>query len=121
MTPTSITLADKFAQFTDLWHPRIIGELNEQHVKIAKVQGEFIWHRHAAEDELFMVVQGTLLMDFRDRTEAVRPGQLLLVPRGTEHRPRAMAETWILMIEPKTTRNTGEVESERTRRDLDVL
>ena len=116
-----INLAQKFAQFTDQWHPHVVADLNDQHVKLAKVQGEFIWHRHAAEDELFMVVQGTLLMDFRDRTEEVRPGQLLLVPRGTEHRPRAEAETWILMIEPKTTRNTGEVESERTRRDLDVL
>ena len=121
MTPTPITLADKFAQFTDLWHPRIVGELNEQHVKIAKVNGEFIWHSHAAEDELFLVVQGTLLMDFRDRTEEVRPGQLLLVPRGIEHRPRAEAETWILMIEPKTTVNTGDAANERTRRDLEVL
>ena len=121
MTPTPITLHDKFAQFQDLWNPRIIGELNDQHIKIAKVNGEFIWHRHAEEDELFMVVQGTLLMDFRDRTEEVHPGQLLVVPRGTEHRPRAEAETWILMIEPKTTVNTGEVTSERTRRDLEVL
>ena len=121
MTPTPITLRDKFTQFQDLWNPRIIGELNDQHIKIAKVNGEFIWHRHAEEDELFMVVQGTLLMDFRDRTEEVHPGQLLVVPRGTEHRPRAEAETWILMIEPKTTVNTGEVTSERTRRDLEVL
>ena len=121
MTPTPITLADKYAQFEDLWNPRIIGELNDQHIKIAKVNGEFIWHSHAEEDELFMVVQGKLLMDFRDRTEEVRPGQLLVVPRGTEHRPRTEAETWILMIEPKTTLNTGNVESERTRRDLEVL
>lgn len=121
MTPTPITLTDKFAQFQDFWNPRIIGELNEQHIKIAKVNGEFVWHSHAEEDELFMVVQGKLLMDFRDRTEAVHPGQLLVVPRGTEHRPRTDAETWILMIEPKTTLNTGDVESERTRRDLEIL
>ena len=121
MTPTPVTLHDKFAQFHDLWNPRIIGELNDQHIKIAKVDGEFIWHHHAEEDELFMVVQGKLLMDFRDHTEEVHPGQLLVVPRGVEHRPRTEAETWILMIEPKTTLNKGEVESERTRRDLEVL
>ncbi|GAA4498434.1 cupin domain-containing protein [Hymenobacter ginsengisoli] len=121
MTPTPITLTDKFAQFEDLWNPRIIGELNDQHIKIARVDGEFIWHSHAEEDELFMVVQGKLFIDFRDRTEEILPGQVLVVPRGVEHRPRTDAETWIMMIEPKTTVNTGNVESERTRLNLEVL
>lgn len=121
MTPTPITLTEKFAQFHDHWNPRIIGELNNQHIKIAKVDGEFIWHSHADEDELFIVVQGKLLMDFRDRTVEIEPGQLLVVPRGTEHRPRTDSETWIMMIEPSTTINTGNVHSERTRRDLEVL
>lgn len=121
MTPTPITLTDKFAHFQNLWNPRIIGELNDQHITIAKVNGEFIWHRHAGEDELFMVVQGKLLMDFRDCTEEILPAQLLVVPRGTEHRPRTEAETWIMMLAPKTTVNTGEMENERTRRVLEVL
>ncbi len=121
MTPTPITLTAKFAQFQDLWNPRVIGELNDHHIKIAKVNGEFIWHSHAEEDELFMVVQGKLLMDFRDRTEEVHPGQLLVVRAAPSTGPRTEAETWILMIEPKTTVNTGNVESERTRRDLEVL
>ncbi|SMB91779.1 Cupin 2 conserved barrel domain protein [Hymenobacter roseosalivarius DSM 11622] len=116
-----INLNQKFAQFHDHWNPRIIGELNDQHIKIAKVQGEFIWHSHQHEDELFIVVQGTLLMDFRDKTVALRPGELLVVPKGVEHRPRTEGETWIMMIEPKTTLNTGNVENERTRKELEVL
>lgn len=116
-----INLAQKFAQFSDHWNPRIIGELNDQHIKIAKVQGEFIWHSHANEDELFIVVQGTLIMDFRDKTVEMQPGELLIVPKGVEHRPRTESETWIMMIEPKTTLNTGNVENERTRKELEVL
>ena len=121
MTPAPINLPDKFARFHDHWNPRIIGELNDQHIKIAKIQGEFIWHQHQHEDELFMVIEGKLLMDFRDKTVVVLPGQLLLVPRGTEHRPRTEGETQIMMIEPKTTVNTGNVENERTRKELEVL
>ncbi|NVO31159.1 cupin domain-containing protein [Hymenobacter lapidiphilus] len=118
-----IRLEDKFAQFTDHWNPRVIGELNDQHLKIARVQGEFIWHNHAAEDELFMVVKGQLLIDFRDGiTAELNPGELLVVPRGTDHRPHSAAETWILMIEPKSTVNTGDqTASERTRTDLEQI
>ncbi|WP_046247287.1 cupin domain-containing protein [Hymenobacter terrenus] len=121
MSPTPINLPDKYALFDDHWNPRIIGELNDQYIKIAKIAGEFIWHSHAEEDELFLVVRGKLLMDFRDKTVEVLPGQLLLVPRGTEHRPRTEEETQILMIEPKTTINTGTIENERTRKELEVL
>ena len=117
-----IRLEVKFAQFTDQWNPRIIGELNDQHIKIARVQGEFIWHNHAQEDELFIVVKGQLLIDFRDGTTAeINPGELLVVPRGVDHRPHSQDETWIMMIEPQTTVNTGAVQSERTRTNLEQL
>lgn len=117
-----IRLEDKFAQFTDHWNPRIIGELNDQHIKIARVQGEFIWHNHAAEDELFIVVKGQLLIDFRDGTTAeINSGELLVVPRGTDHRPHSADETWIMMIEPQTTVNTGAIENERTRTNLEQI
>lgn len=122
MTPSPINLTEKFSLFNDHWNPRIIGEMNGQHIKIAKIDGEFVWHSHADEDELFVVVRGRLLMDFRDRTVTVDPGELLLVPRGIEHRPRTEAETWIMMIEPTSTLNTGDAaESERTRRHLETL
>lgn len=117
-----IKLEDKFAQFTDQWNPRIIGELNDQHIKIARVQGEFIWHNHAQEDELFIVVKGRLYIDFRDgQTAEINPGELLVVPRGTDHRPHSEGETWIMMIEPQSTVNTGDIESERTRHTLEHI
>ena len=114
-----IDLLEKFEHFSDHWSPRIIGELNDQYVKIARIRDEFIWHQHEQEDELFFVVKGTMIMDFRDRTVEVTPGQLLIVPRGTEHRPRTNGEeVFILLIEPKRTVNTGNVESERTKVEL---
>lgn len=117
-----IKLEDKFAQFTDQWNPRVIGELNDQHIKIARVQGEFIWHNHAQEDELFIVVKGRLLIDFRDGyTAEINPGELLVVPRGVDHRPHSEGETWIMMIEPSTTLNTGNVADERTRPNLEHI
>ena len=116
-----INLAEKFAQFHDHWHPRIIGELNDQYVKIAKIEGAFIWHSHAQEDELFVVIEGKLLMDFRDRTVEVTPGELLIVPRGVEHRPRTEGETRIMLIEPKTTVNTGAIDHARTRKNLEKI
>ena len=116
-----IILSEKFAQFHDHWHPRIIGELNGQYVKIAKIRDEFVWHSHEHEDELFMVIQGKLLMDFRDKTVEVVPGELLIVPKGVEHRPRTEGETQIMMIEPKSTVNTGGLVNERTRTDLEVI
>jgi mannose-6-phosphate isomerase-like protein (cupin superfamily) len=117
-----IKLEDKFAQFSDHWNPRIIGELNEQYIKIARVEGEFIWHNHAHEDELFIVVKGCLRIDFRDgHTAELHPGELLVVPKGVDHRPHSEGETWIMMIEPKTTLNTGTTENERTRHNLEHL
>ena len=116
-----INISEKFTQIEDHWHPRIIGELNGQHVKIAKIQGEFIWHQHAEEDEMFLVIDGHLFMDFRDRTVELHPGEMLIVPKGVEHRPRAEAETQIMMFEPASTLNTGNVVDEHTKSDLERL
>ena len=111
----AISLDQKYTQFQEHWTPKIIAELNDQYVKLAKVQGEMIWHSHAEEDELFMVQKGTLIMDFRDRTETVGPGEILVVPKGIEHRPRTNGEeVWLVLIEPKSTKHTGEVQHEMT-------
>jgi mannose-6-phosphate isomerase-like protein (cupin superfamily) len=107
-------LAEKFAKIDGHWQPRIVAELNGQHVKLAKVLGDFPWHHHDTEDELFYVVSGQLLLRFRDREVWLEPGELLVVPRGVEHAPYAEVETQIVLFEPVGTRNTGTEESERT-------
>ena len=112
-----VVLARKFAAIDDHWNPRIIGELNGQHVKIAKIHGAFDWHHHEQEDELFLVHRGTFRMEFRDRAIDLAPGDMLIVPRGVEHRPVAEEEAEILMFEPAGTLNTGNVVSERTIHD----
>jgi mannose-6-phosphate isomerase-like protein (cupin superfamily) len=116
-----INLTEKFSQFTDHWNPRIIGELNGQHVKAAKLKGEFIWHHHEHEDEMFLVTKGILKMEFRDRTEIINAGEFIIVPRGVEHKPVAEEEVELLLFEPASTLNTGNVENERTRENLEVL
>jgi mannose-6-phosphate isomerase-like protein (cupin superfamily) len=110
----TINLHEKFSLFTDYWNPRIIGEVNECHVKAVKLKGEFVWHHHEHEDELFLVVKGTLCMRFRDREAFVREGEFVIVPRGVEHLPVADEEVHIVLIEPKTTLNTGNITNERT-------
>jgi len=110
----TINLADKFSSFSDRWSPKIIGELNDFYVKTAKLKGEFVWHHHENEDELFLVVKGTLRMKFRDREAVVREGEFVLVPRGVEHCPTADEEVHVVLIEPKTTLNTGNIVNERT-------
>jgi mannose-6-phosphate isomerase-like protein (cupin superfamily) len=113
----AVDLAAKLAAFTERWSPRLVAELNGQHVRLAKLEGDFVWHHHAAEDELFLVLAGRLLLDLRDpdeRTVELGPGQLFVVPRGTEHRPRAPEETHVLLFEPAATRNTGQLENELT-------
>jgi mannose-6-phosphate isomerase-like protein (cupin superfamily) len=104
-----ITLADKFSLITEHFRPKVVAELNGQEVKLVKVRGEFVWHHHAAEDELFLVVRGSLRIEFRDRAVSLGPGEMLVVPRGVEHRPVAEEETEILLFEPAATRNTGNV------------
>ena len=114
-----VNISDKFAEFDDFYNPRIIGELNGQQVKAVKLKGEFIWHHHENEDELFLVVKGKLKMEFREKTVEVSPGEFIIVPRGIEHRPVAGEEVHILLFEPISTINTGNIENERTRKDLE--
>ena len=119
----SISILQKFSLFDKLWTPHIIGELNGQYVKLCKLKDEFVWHSHENEDELFMVFKGTLLMDFRDgRTVEVKEGEILIVPKGVEHRPRAKDEiVFNLLFEPKETLHTGATESEMTVKELDWI
>ena len=119
----SINLMEKFSLFTKEWTPKIIGELNGQYVKICKLKNDFVWHSHENEDELFMVFKGTLLMDFRDgRTVKVREGEVLIVPKGVEHRPHTKGEiVFNLLFEPKSTLHTGDVETSLTVKKLDWI
>jgi len=105
-----INLAERFFRITEHWRPKIVAELNGQVVRLVKVQGEFVWHRHEREDELFYVVRGELRIDFRDGPVTLAPGEMLVVPRGVEHRPVAEAEVEMLLFEPAEVRNTGDVE-----------
>ena len=117
-----VSLADAFASFDDHWSPRLAAECNGQAVKLAKVEGEFVWHHHDDADELFLVWSGSLRIEFRDRPDVdLAEGELLVVPSGVEHRPIADAEAEILLFEPAETRNTGNVEDERTITDLERL
>ena len=116
-----VNLADKFARFADHWHPRIVGELNGQHVKVAKLLGEFDWHFHADEDELFLVMQGALTMQLRDGDVTIRAGEFYIVPRGVEHRPVAAEEVHVVLFEPASTFHTGNVVTEKTRASLEWL
>jgi mannose-6-phosphate isomerase-like protein (cupin superfamily) len=107
-------LAAAFARFSDTWSPKIVGDVNDAHVKLAKLKGEFVWHHHAAEDELFLVVKGRLRLRLRERDIDLREGEFFIVPRGVEHLPVADEECHVLFLEPKTTLNTGNVVNERT-------
>ncbi len=109
MTQGKIDLAAKFAQFTDHWSPRIVARYNDNEIRLAKAQGDFQWHCHDDTDELFLIISGTLTIEFRDRTERLEPGQMIVVPRGIEHRPRAPdCEVQMLIIDPTDTANTGD-------------
>ncbi len=109
-----VDLAEKFKLFGEYWHPRIVGELDDSYVKLAKLKGEFIWHRHENEDELFLVIAGTLVIKLREQDLILRPGQLVIIPKGVEHLPVAAEEVQVLLLEPKATVNTGDVQNERT-------
>ena len=109
-----VNLSEKLASVSDYWSPKIIGELNNQHVKIAKLKGSFVWHHHENEDELFFVFKGALTIKLRDKDLLIREGEFAIIPRGVEHMPEAEEECWIMMLEPKTTSNTGNVTNERT-------
>jgi mannose-6-phosphate isomerase-like protein (cupin superfamily) len=112
--PTKINLSEKLASFDETWTPKIIGALNGQHVKLAKLEGDFVWHHHEKEDELFLVLSGELRLEFRDGVEVLREGELIIVPRGVEHLPIAQGQVAVLLFEPATTFHTGNVVEERT-------
>ena len=117
-----VNLAEKFSRFTDRWSPKIVGEVNDMHVKLVKIAGEFVWHRHESEGELFLVVAGRLRMQLRDGDREVGPGEFIVVPKGTEHCPLALTdEVHVLLLEPRTTLNTGGAVNERTVSALDRL
>ena len=118
---TTVNLRDKFAQISEHYRPHIIGEVNDCYVKAVKLKGEFVWHHHEQEDELFLVSKGTLQMQFRDRTETIREGEFVIVPRGVEHCPLAEEEVHLVLIEPKSTLNTGNVTNERTVAHLERI
>ncbi len=114
-----INLSQKFGLFQQYWSPKIAGELNDSYIKLAKLKGEFVWHRHEQEDELFLVVKGRLLIKLRDRDIHLEEGEFVIIPRGIEHLPIAEEEVHVLLLEPKTTLNTGDVQNERTVTDLE--
>jgi mannose-6-phosphate isomerase-like protein (cupin superfamily) len=116
-----VNLLQKFSLFTDRWSPKIVGDLNDHQVKVAKLQGEFVWHHHESEDELFLVVRGRMKMGLHTGDVDLAEGDLFIVPKGTEHRPSADEECWIVLIEPRTTLNTGNVVGERTVAALERL
>ncbi len=113
-----INLEQKFAQINQYWDPKIVATLNGQEVRIAKVKGEFVWHHHEHEDELFLVHKGRLILEFRDHSEELLAGDMYVVPKGIEHRPVAPEEVELVLFEPASTLNTGQVENEYTRRDI---
>lgn len=109
-----INLQEKFNLISEQWRPKIAGELNDSYVKLAKVQGEFVWHHHENEDELFLVVKGALIIKLRERDLTIHEGEFVIIPKGVEHLPLAEEEVWIMLLEPKTTSNTGNITNERT-------
>jgi mannose-6-phosphate isomerase-like protein (cupin superfamily) len=113
-----VNLSEKFNLFTEHWSPQIVGELNGQHVKLVKFKGPFTWHHHDHEDELFYVVKGSFDMELRDKTITINEGEFIIVPKGVEHRPNAKEEVHVLLFEPATTLNTGNVENEFTKKEL---
>lgn len=116
-----VNLTQKLSLFSDHWSPKIVGKLNGQHVKLAKLKGEFIWHKHNDEDELFFVIKGQLTIEFRDKTVRINENEFLIVPKGVEHRPLAKEEVSIMLFEPASTLNTGNISNEMTKENLDRI
>ncbi|HEY0305975.1 MAG TPA: cupin domain-containing protein [Longimicrobiales bacterium] len=116
-----INIAEKLSLFREYWQPHLVAQVNDTDVKLAKLHGEFVWHHHEHEDEMFLVIKGRLLMQFRDRDEWIEPGEFIVVPRGVEHRPVAPEEVELMLIEPRGTLNTGNVLNERTRAEIPAI
>ncbi len=123
MTPAirKVNLKEMFGRFEDPWKPKIVGEVNDSFVKLVKLQGEFVWHHHDREDEMFLVVKGRMRMLLRDKEIQVAPGEFIIIPHGVEHKPVADEETEVVLFEPNSTLNTGNVNNERTVPKLDRL
>lgn len=121
MSPEKVNVAQKLALFDEHWSPKVVGELNGQHVKLVKLLGEFVWHHHDDEDELFFVVKGRFRMEYRDRSEWVEAGEFVVVPRGVEHRPVAEEEAHVMLFEPAGTVNTGNATGGMTQEALDRI
>lgn len=121
MTFEKVNIAQKLSLFSEHWSPKIVGELNGQHVKLVKLKGEFVWHKHDAEDEMFFVIKGLLKMEYPDRTIIINENEFLIVPRGVEHRPVADEEVEVMLFEPASTLNTGDTENEMTKHVLDRI
>ncbi|HJW16086.1 MAG TPA: cupin domain-containing protein [Flavisolibacter sp.] len=116
-----VNVLQKFSLFSEKWNPKIVGELNGQHLKLVKAEGTFVWHKHDNEDELFYIVKGSLNIEFRDKTILLEEGEFLVVPKGVEHRPVANEEVWILLFEPVATLNTGDIINENTKQELERI
>jgi mannose-6-phosphate isomerase-like protein (cupin superfamily) len=116
-----INLEEKLSRFSDTWNPKIIGELNGQQVKLVRIRGEFVWHAHDNEDELFFVIKGSFRMDFRDKSVVLSENDMIIVPRGVEHRPVAEEEACIMLFEPSSTLNTGNTENKFTKKELEII
>lgn len=116
-----VNIKDKLNLFNQYWSPKIVGDLNDSYVKLAKLKGEFVWHKHDNEDELFFIIKGTLLIKFRDQDITLQEGELLIIPKGVEHQPFAIDEVHVMLIEPKTTLNTGDAISDLAKQDLGRL
>ncbi len=116
-----VNLAEKFSLFNEHWSPKIVGEINESYVKIAKLKGEFVWHHHDEEDEMFFVIKGKLIMRFRDKDIQIGEGEFIIIPKGVEHLPDAPEEVCVMLIEPKSTVNTGNIKDGRTIDNLEYL
>ncbi len=116
-----VNLYEKFTLFNEYWRPKIVGEINSSYVKLAKLKGEFVWHHHDEEDEMFLVVKGKLMIRFRNSDVVLRDSEFLIIPKGIEHMPVAEEEVWVLLIEPSSTLNTGDIVNERTIEDLEWI
>lgn len=118
---TKINIKEKFSLFAEHWSPKIVGELNGQQVKLAKLKGEFVWHQHENEDELFMVVKGSLSIEFRDKAVTINENEFIIVPKNVAHKPVAKEEVWVLLFEPATTVNTGNANGKFTKENLERI
>jgi len=116
-----INVVEKLSLFNDYWNPRVLSDLNDQHVKLVKFKGEFVWHKHDFEDEMFFVIKGSFIMEFRDKKIEINENEFIVVPKGIEHKPTAKEEVSVLLIEPKTTLNTGNIENELTKNLLEKI